>query len=95
MVIPVEIRREAHRRVVIALRCVNALLPDASPAQQKRICNRILTLTDGRDRRVRITQQQACDLIFPHMQCLATWCPELIFWEPISRSLNMFFHGED
>lgn len=29
------------------------------------------------------------------MQSLVEMCPELIFWEPISRSLNMFFRGED
>jgi hypothetical protein len=43
---------------------------------------------------VRITQQQAQALIAPHMQCLAKNCPELVFWEPIARSLNLFFEEE-
>jgi hypothetical protein len=94
-VIPMDIRREAHRRAVIALRCVNALLPDATPAQHKKMANRILTMCDGKDRRVRITQQQAQALISPHMQCIAKNCPELVFWEPIARSLNMFFNDEE
>ena len=60
------------------------------------MANRILTMCDGKDRRVRITQRQAQTLISPHMQCIAKNCPELVFWEPIARSLNMFFNdGEE
>ena len=29
------------------------------------------------------------------MQCPAERCPELVFWEPVARSLNIFFHEED
>lgn len=58
------------------------------------ILGAILTLCDGKDRSVRITQQQAQALISPHMQCLAKDCPQLCFWEPISRSLNIFFNEE-
>ncbi len=94
-VVPKEIQQEAHRRAVIALRCVNALLPDATPRQQKRFANRILTMCDGKDRRVRITQDQARELISPHMQCIAKNCPELVFWEPIARSLNLWFEMMD
>jgi len=94
-VIPIEIRREAHRRAVIALRCVNALLPDATPRQQKRFANRILSMCDGVDRRLRITQEQSQALILPNVQCIAKNCPMLCFWEPISRSLNMFFNDEE
>jgi hypothetical protein len=82
----------AAYRVGIALRTVEALVPDATPRQKKRIANQILTLTDGRDRSVRITQAQAQDLILPHMQCIAKECPACFFWEPIARSLNVFFN---
>jgi hypothetical protein len=82
-------------RVGIVLRTLQALVPAATPRQKKRIANRILTLCDGKDRSVKITQAQAQDLILPHMQCIAKECPELVFWEPIARSLNMFFHEED
>jgi hypothetical protein len=63
-----------------------------------RIARKILTLCDGKDRSVRITEAQCRDLILPHLQCLESRkerCPLLCFWEPISRSLNMFFNEED
>jgi len=93
--IPPDIRREAHRRVCAVLRCLDVLVPDATPARRKHIANRILTMCDGRDRRVAITQQQAQALISPHMVCVAERCPECVFWEPIARSVNMFFHDEE
>jgi hypothetical protein len=95
MVIPIEIRREAHRRVCAVLRCLAVLVPDATPRQRKRLANKILMLADGKDRSVRITQEQARELILPHMQCIKDDCPQLCFWEPISRSLNIFFNEED
>ena len=79
--IPIDGRREAGRRVCAALRCLDVLLPDATPARRKHIANRILTMCDGKDRRVRITPEQARELIMPHMQCIARECPELVFWE--------------
>jgi hypothetical protein len=85
----------AHKRVVAVLRCLAVLVPDATPRQRKRLTNRILTLADGKDRSVRITQGQARELILPHMQCIKDGCPQLCFWEPISRSLNMFFNEEN
>jgi len=78
-------------RVGMVWRTVEALVPDLSPQRKKRVCNRILTLLDGKDRSVRITQAQAQDLILPHIQCIAKACPACIFWEPIARSLNQFF----
>jgi len=79
-------------RVNIVWRSVDALVPDFSPQKKKRLCNRILTLLDGKDRTVKITQAQAQDLILPHMQCIAKECPACFFWEPIARSLNLFFN---
>ena len=95
MVIPIEIRREAHRRVCAVLRCLAVLVPDATPRKRKRLANKILMLADGKDRNVRITQEQARELILPHMQCIKDDCPQLCFWEPISRSLNIFYNEED
>jgi hypothetical protein len=85
----------AHKRVVAVLRCLDILVPDATPRQRKRLANKILTLCDGKDRSVNITQAQAQDLITPHLQCIREDCPQLCFWEPISRSLNMFFNEEE
>lgn len=89
------IRQAAHNRVVAVLRCLAVLVPEASPRQRKRLANKMLTLADGKDRSVWITQEQAQALISPHMQCLQRNCPELVFWEPIARSLNMFFNDEE
>jgi hypothetical protein len=85
----------AHRRVSAVLRCLAVLVPDAAPRQRKRLANKILTLCDGRDRSVKITQGQAEALMLPHLQCIRTDCPQLCFWEPISRSLNLFFKEEE
>jgi len=82
-------------RVGMVWRTVEALVPDVSPHKKKRVCNGILTLLDGKDRTVRITQAQAHDLILPHIQCIAKDCPACIFWEPIARSLNQFFSEEE
>jgi hypothetical protein len=87
--------RAASERVVAVLRCLEVLVPETLPRQKKRLANRILTLADGKDRSVRITQEQARELILPHMQCIREDCPQLCFWEPISRSLNMFFNEDD
>jgi hypothetical protein len=88
----------AHVRAVAVVRCVEVLLPDADERKKKRICRKILSMCDGRDRTVRINEGQARDLILPHLQCLESQkerCPMSAFWEPISRSLNMFFNEED
>jgi hypothetical protein len=93
--IPPDILREAHRRVSAVLRCLAVLVPDATPRQRKRLANKILTMCDGHDRSVRITEAQTRELIMPHLQCIREDCPQLCFWEPISRSLNMFFNEEE
>ena len=94
-VIPIDVRTEAHRRVCAVLRCLAVLVSDATPRQRKRLSNKILTLLDGKDRSVRITEAQARDLISPHIHCIAPSCPQLCFWDPISRSLNLFFNEEE
>lgn len=86
-----EICSLARTRSMVAYRTAVALLPDTDDRKRVRIARKILTLCDGRDRSVKITQAQAQDLILPHVQCLARECPACFFWEPISRSLNLFF----
>jgi hypothetical protein len=84
----------ASMRAGVVWRTVNVLLPDATNRTKMRIARKILSLTDGKDRSVTITQAQAQDLILPHIQCIAKECPACIFWEPIARSLNLFFEEE-
>jgi len=84
-------------RAGVVWRTVNVLLPDASNRRKMRIARMILSLTDGKDRSVRITEAQCRDLILPQLQCLEAQkerCPLLVFWEPVARSLNMFFSEE-
>src|SRR5208283_681003 len=81
----------AHERVSAVLRCIDVLCPGLDPRPKKHLANKILTLCDGKDRSVKITQGQAQALIMPHLQCIRTDCPQLCFWEPVARNLNLFF----
>jgi hypothetical protein len=82
----------AAMRAEVALRTANALIPGATNRQLMRAARRILSACDSKDRSVRITSAQAQDIILPHFQCVETSCPALCFWEPISRSRNLFFN---
>jgi hypothetical protein len=82
-------------RAGIVLRTVEALVPDATPRQKKRIARTILSLCDGRDRSVRISPAQLQELVMPNWQCIDKRCPALFFWEPMSRAINEFFNRED
>lgn len=82
-------------RVHVAYRTARALLPDADDRKRVAIARRILTLCDGKDRSVKITPAQARDLVLPQLQCSARECALLMFDEPLSRSLNLFFGEND
>ena len=82
-------------RVHVAYRCVVALLPDADDRKRVAIARRILSLCDGKDHSMKITPAQARELLVPQLQCIAKQCPLLIFDEPLSRSLNLFFNEEE
>ena len=84
----------ARRRVIAVLECIDVLLPGIDARKKKRIANKILSICDGRDRRVKISPAQAQQLVMGHFQCLSQDCPLLIFAEPLSRELNEFFEGE-
>lgn len=79
----------------MAWKTANALMPGANNRQLMRASRRILSACDGKDRSVKITPAQARDLVLPQLQCLAKECPLLMFDEPLSRSLNLFFNEED
>ena len=84
---------EAARRARIALRCVDSLLPGATPQRRRRLASRILSMCW--DEAAGLTQWQARDLIVPNLQCIAKNCPLCVFWEPISRSIRLFFGGKE
>jgi len=70
------------------------LVPDATPQQRKRLANKILTLADGEDRSVRITEPIAKDMVLRNSQRLQRNCPMLLFTEPLGRELNHYFNEE-
>ena len=84
---------EAASRARIALQCVDLLAWDATPARRRRLASRILAMCW--DDAAGFTQAQAEDLIAPHLQCIARNCPLCVFWEPISRSIRLFFGGKE
>jgi hypothetical protein len=90
-----QICKLASERVAAVIRCIDVLCPGLDPRRKKRLANKILTLCDGKERSVKITQGQAETLIMPHLPCIRTDCPQRCFWEPISRSLNLFFNEEE
>jgi hypothetical protein len=85
----------AAMRAGVALRTANALMPGATNRQLMRAARRILWACDGRDRMPKISEAQCRDLISPHLQCIARDCHALHFWNPIARSMNLFFREED
>jgi hypothetical protein len=89
------IRELANNRAVAVIQCVNVLLPDGDERRRKRICKKILSLCDGKDRRVRITEAQLFEMVVRNSQCISKVCPLLIFAEPLSRELNAFFNEEE
>jgi hypothetical protein len=88
------IRDLAGRRVIAVLECIDILVPGIAGKRKKRIAREILSICDGKDRRVKITPAHAQQLVMQHLQCLSRNCPLLIFAEPLSRELNEFFEGE-
>jgi hypothetical protein len=89
------IRQAASKRVFAVLKCLDVLVPDATPRQRKKLAKRILTLCDGQDRSLRITQAAVFEMVQRNVQCIAKNCPLLIFAEPLSRELNLFFERND
>jgi hypothetical protein len=81
-------------RAWVAYRTVNALLPDGSDRTKMRIARRILSLCDGKDRSVRITEPTVKEMVLRNSQCIAKNCPMLLFTEPLARELNCYFSKE-
>jgi hypothetical protein len=87
---------EAERRAQAALACTDALLPGLPPRRRRQVASKILSLAWNERSGFTLAEEafshyQAQELIEPHLQCIAKVCPLLIAWEPISRSIRMFF----
>lgn len=85
----------ARNRAVAVIQCVDVLLPDADERKKKRVCRKILSMCDGKDRSVKITEAQLEGIVLPNIQCISRNCPLLCFWEPMTRELNQFFNEEE
>jgi len=85
----------AKTRAHVAYRTVCALLPDADDRKRVRIARQILTLCDGRNRCVTITEAGLQEIVMQNWQCIDRECPACFFWEPMSRQINAYFAEED
>ena len=51
-------------------------------------------MAESKDLRLAITPAQAQEIVLSNVQCIAKNCPMLLFSEPLSRELNLYF-GEE
>jgi hypothetical protein len=84
---------EAAHRAQVVLKCVDSLLPGATPQRWRRLASRILSMCW--DDAEGFTQWHAQDLIAPHLVCAANNCPLCVIWEPIARSICLWFGGKE
>jgi hypothetical protein len=85
----------AHLRAETVVRAVSVLMPNANYHQRRKVCNKILSLCDGKDRTRQISEDALASIVLSNFQCIAHNCPLLFFWEPMSRRLNEFFNEEE
>lgn len=81
-------------RVLTAWACAALLRPDLSPAGKEKLAKKILKMAESKDHRLGITPAQAQEIVLSNLQCIAKNCPILLFSEPLSREINLFF-GEE
>ena len=81
-------------KVLTAWACASLLRPDLSPAGKEKLAKKILKMAESKDHRLGITPAQAQEIVLSNVQCIAKNCPMLLFSEPLSREINLFF-GEE
>jgi hypothetical protein len=81
-------------RVLTSWACASLLRPDLSPAGKEKLAKKILKMAESKDHRLGITPAQAQEIVLSNLQCIAKNCPMLLFSEPLSREINLFF-GEE
>ena len=74
--------------------CASLLRPDLNPRGKQELVRRLLRVAKSENHGLGITPAQAQEIVLAQIQCISKNCPMLIFSEPLSRELNMFF-GED
>ena len=78
-------------RVLTAWACASLLRPDLSPAGKEKLAKKIVKMAESKDHRLGITPAQAQEIVLSNVQCIAKNCPMLLFSEPLSREINLFF----
>jgi hypothetical protein len=81
-------------RVLTAWACASLLRPDLSPAGKEKLAKKIVKMAESKDHRLGITPAQAQEIVLSNLQCIAKNCPMLLFSEPLSREINLFFAEE-
>jgi hypothetical protein len=81
-------------KVLTAWACASLLRPDLSPADKEKLAKKILKMAESKDHRLGITPAQTQEIVLSNVQCIAKNCPMLLFSEPLSRELNLYF-GEE
>jgi hypothetical protein len=81
-------------RVLTAWACAALLRPDLGPAGKQKLANKILKMAESEGHRLAISPAQAQEIVLSNTQCIAKNCPMLLFSEPLSREINLFF-GEE
>jgi hypothetical protein len=81
-------------RVLTAWACAALLRPDLSPAGKQKLAKKILKMAESEGHRLAISPAQAQEIVLSNTQCIAKNCPMLLFSEPLSREINLFF-GEE
>lgn len=99
-VIPIKneaaLKKEAARRVKVALDCVYALLPEATPRRKKFLATWILDMVRNEHHGLYrgITEEQLRYLTEPEMQCYfkrVGRCPLMVWWSRAAQAVRMYY----
>jgi len=80
-------------RALAVWSCVSVLRPDLSPREKEALAKKVLKLA-ARKGRLAITPAAAQEIVLANIQCISKNCPMLLFSEPLSREINLYF-GEE
>jgi len=73
--------------------CVSVLRPDLSPKEKEKLAKKVLKLA-ARKGKLAITPAATEEIVMSNLQCISKNCPMLLFSEPLSRAINLYF-GEE
>jgi hypothetical protein len=80
-------------RALAVWSCVSVLRPDLSPKEKEKLAKKVLKLA-ARKGKLAITPAATEEIVMSNLQCISKNCPMLLFSEPLSRAINLYF-GEE